>query len=45
MSAEQKASFINAIEDSPRIMGAEQGYLSPAPLGYRYTKDYKLILL
>ena len=43
MSAEQVASFINAIEDGPRIMDAEQGLLPPPPPGYRYTKDYKLV--
>ena len=45
MSAEQIASFINGIEDGPRISDAEQGYLPPAPPGYRYTEDYKLIPL
>ena len=43
MSAEQVASFINGIEDRLRIMDAEQGYLPPAPPGYRYTNDYKLV--
>ena len=43
MSAEQIASFVNGIEDGLRIMDAEQGYLPPAPTGYRYTEDYKLI--
>jgi hypothetical protein len=45
MSAEQIASFVNGIEDGARIMQAEQGYLPPPPLGYRYTKDYELIPL
>ena len=45
MSAEQVASFINGIEDGLRIRDAEQGYLPPAPPGYRYTEDYKLIPL
>jgi hypothetical protein len=44
MSAEQIASFVNGIEDGTRIREAEQGYLPSAPPGYRYTKDYKLIL-
>jgi hypothetical protein len=43
MSAEQVASFINAIEDGHRIRDAEQGYLPPPPPGYRYTNDYKLV--
>jgi hypothetical protein len=45
MSAEQMASFVNGIEDGHRIRDAQQGYLPPAPPGYRYTEDYKLIPL
>ncbi len=45
MSDEEKVSLINGIEDGHRIKDAEQGYLPPAPPGYRYTKDYKLIPL
>ncbi len=45
MSDEAKVSLINGIEDGQRIKDAEQGYLPPAPPGYRYTKDYKLIPL
>ena len=43
MSAEQTASFINAIEDGQRIRDAEQGLLPPPPPGYRYTQDHKLV--
>jgi hypothetical protein len=43
MSAEQTASFINAIEDGQRIKDAEQGLLPPPPPGYRYTQDHKLV--
>ncbi len=43
MSAEQIASYVNGVEDGARIRSAEQGYLPPAPPGYRYTKDHKLI--
>ena len=45
MSDEAKVSLINGIDDCQRIKDAEQGYLPPAPPGYRYTKDYKLIPL
>jgi hypothetical protein len=45
MSAEQIASFVNGVEDGPRIRSAQQGLLPPAPPGYRYAKDYKLISL
>ena len=43
MSAEQTASYINAIEDGQRIRDAEQGLLPPPPPGYRYTQDQKLV--
>jgi hypothetical protein len=45
MSVEQIVAFVNGIDDETRIMEAENGYLPPAPPGYRYTKDYKLIPL
>jgi hypothetical protein len=43
MSAEQVASFINAMKDEPRIMAGQSGDLAPAPDGYQYADDYKLI--
>ncbi len=45
MSTEELVSAINGAEDEPRIMAAEAGELPPAPAGYRYTEDYKLIPL
>jgi hypothetical protein len=43
MSDEEIVSTINAAEDVPRIMAAENGEFPPAPAGYQYTEDYKLI--
>jgi hypothetical protein len=45
MSDQEIVSIINGAEDEPRIMAAEAGELPPAPAGYRYTEDYKLIPL
>ncbi len=45
MSDEQIVSFVNGIADGHRIKDAEHGHLPPAPPGYRYTKDYKLVPL
>jgi hypothetical protein len=43
MSDEEIVSIINKVEVGARIMAAEHGDLPPAPPGYRYTKDYKLV--
>ncbi len=43
MSAEQVASFINAMKDDPRIMAGQNGRLAPAPDGYKYDATYRLV--
>ncbi len=45
MSDEEIVSTINAAEDEPRIMYGQSGQLPPAPGGYEYTADYRLVLL
>ena len=45
MSAEQVASFINAMKDGPRIMSGQNGDLAPAPPEYKYDADYRLVPL
>ena len=45
MSAEEIVSAINGAEDEPRIMYGQSGQLPPAPVGYRYDADYRLVLL
>jgi hypothetical protein len=45
MSDEQIVSTINAAEDEPRIMYGQIGQLPPAPIGYEYSADYRLVLL
>jgi hypothetical protein len=45
MSDQEIVSIINGAEDGPRIMAGEAGDLPPAPTGYRYTENYKLIPL
>ena len=45
MSAEQVASFINAMDDQPRIMAGQSGDLAPAPDGYQYDATYRLVPL
>jgi len=43
MSAEEIVSAINAAEDEPRIMEGQSGGLPPAPEGYEYDENYKLV--
>ena len=43
MSAEEIVSAINGAEDEPRIMEGERGGLPPAPAGYEYDENYKLV--
>jgi hypothetical protein len=45
MSVEEIVSTINGAEDEPRIMEGERGELPPAPLGYRYDENYRLVPL
>ena len=45
MSDEQIVSTINGAEDEPRIMAGERGELPPAPAGYRYDDNYRLVPL
>jgi hypothetical protein len=43
MSAEEIVSAINGAEDEPRIMEGERRGLPPAPEGYQYAANYKLV--
>ena len=44
MSPEEKiVSEINNSEDAPRIMEGQSGGLPPAPDGYEYDENYKLV--
>ncbi len=45
MSAEQVVSFVNAMKDEPRIMAGQNGRLAPAPPGYEYDANHRLVLL
>jgi hypothetical protein len=45
MSDEQIVSNINGAADEPQIMSAQRGELPPAPAGYRYDANYKLVPL
>jgi hypothetical protein len=45
MSPEKIASEINNAEDAPRIMEGQSGGLPPAPEGYEYDENYKLVPL
>ena len=45
MSEEEIVSTINNAEDEPRIMSGQSGGLPPAPAGYQYDPNYKLVPL
>jgi len=45
MSVEEIVSTINGAEDEPRIMLGQSGGLPPAPAGYQYDPNYKLVPL
>ena len=45
MNTEDIVSAINGAEDEPRIMAGQSGQLPPAPPGYRYDENYRLISL
>ena len=45
MSDEEIVSAINGAENEPRIMYGQSGQLPPAPVGYEYAPDYKLVLI
>ena len=43
MSPEKIASEINNADDEARIMEGQSGGLPPAPEGYEYDENYKLV--
>jgi hypothetical protein len=43
MSDEKIVSDINAAEDAPRKQAGESGQLPPAPSGYEYDVNYRLV--
>jgi len=45
MSVEAIVSNINGAEDEPRIMAGQSGQLPPAPPGYEYDANYRLVPL
>ena len=45
MSDEAILSNINGAEDEPRIMAGQSGQLPPAPPGYEYDANYRLVPL
>ena len=45
MSDEEIVSNINGAEDAPRITEGQSGQLPPAPPGYEYDNNYKLVPL
>jgi hypothetical protein len=45
MSGEEIVSTINGLKEEPRIMAAQRGELPPAPPGYQYAENYRLVPL
>jgi hypothetical protein len=45
MSDKEIVSTVNGIEDEPRIIAGQRGELPPAPPGYRYDDNYRLVPL
>jgi hypothetical protein len=45
MSDEKIVSDINGAEDEPRILAGQSGQLPPAPEGYEYDENYRLVPL
>ena len=45
MSAEEIVLAINGAEDEPRMMAGQSGELPPAPPGYQYDENYRLVSL
>ena len=45
MNDEEIVSNINGAEDEPRITEIQSGQLPPAPPGYRYDNNYRLVPL
>jgi hypothetical protein len=45
MSVEEIVSTINNAADEPRIMSGQSGALPPAPDGYQYDANYRLVPL
>ena len=45
MSDEEIVSTINNAADEPRIMSGQSGALPPAPDGYQYDANYRLVPL
>jgi hypothetical protein len=43
LSDKEIVSIVNRIEDEPRILAGQRKELPPAPAGYRYDNNYRLI--
>jgi hypothetical protein len=45
MSDKEIVSTVNGLENEPRTIAGQRGELPPAPPGYRYDNNYKLVPL